>query len=956
MSFNRLSANRAALLTAAALLPLLLAGCEHAIPTETQKLVPVQPHFVVNIGERAQFYFHAHQDDWQLFMGDQANTGLQTAGGVVFIYTTAGDSGDPPSYWQTRETAARVAVDALIGAGNWTCGQQVINGHSIHRCTKGKAAAYDMRLPNCPMSAESYNGRGCIGDLRNGSRATLAAIDGSTTYTSWTDLTNTLRGIVDYESNGQAAPYVEVHAPDYNRSVNADRIDHPDHLSTADAVHAAAGSRSWNISWYMDYQTQNQAANLTQAAHDIKQAAFYAYDNYMGAAGFGRDQYDASYQAWLWRTIFRSEISTPPPPPSTPTNLAAQVRSATRIDLTWTASTNTTGYFVERAPDNNGTAGAYALVATLQGSSNTSYSNTGLTGTTTYWFRIRAFNATDVSGYSTAINATTLLAPAAPSNLAAAPISTTRIDLSWTDNATNETAYLLERAPDNSGTAGTYAQIASLAAGSVAYSNTGLAANTRYWYRVRAMNATDTSAYSSAISASTPLGPAAPSNLQAQAISASQINLTWTDNTTSETGFTLERAPDNNGSAGTFASIATLPVNAVSYSDASLTQNTRYWYRVRSFNAVDVSAYSNTANATTPPLPPVAPSGLVASPVSSSRIDLAWTDNSNNETAILVERALDAGGAPGTFSQIASLAANTTAYSNTGLIASTPYWYRVRATNSAGNSAYSNSSAATTPAAPSAHTDFYFHAHQDDWQLFMGDHAWSSVQSASKVVFVYSTAGDSGDPSTYWLTRETAARVSVDALIGAGSWSCGSQAINGHSIHRCVKGKAVSYDMRLPNCAMSMEGYNGRGCLSDLRDGGRSTLPAIDGSTTYTSWTDLANTMRGIVDFESNNQSAPYVQVNAPDYDRTVNVVRVDHPDHIATADAVQAAAASRTWDITWYQDYGTKTRAINLTQAQHDQKAASFLAYDNYMGNAGYGRNQYDSDYQNWLWRTYFR
>jgi|GEM_PF-788919 len=936
----------------------LLAGCERAtMPTEaTSHLTPTQPHFVVNVGERAQFYFHAHQDDWQLFMGDQANAGLQTAGGVVFIYTTAGDSGDPPSYWLTRETAARVAVDALIGAGNWNCAQQVINGHSIHRCTKGKAAAYDLRLPNCPTSGESYGGRGCLGDLRSGSRATLAAIDGSATYTGWADLTNTLRGIVDFESNNQSAPYVEVHAPDYNRTVNADRLDHPDHLATADAVHAAAGSRSWNISWYEDYQIQNLAVNLTQAAHDIKRNAFYGYDNYMGAAGYGRNQYDAEYQNWLWRTYFRTEISTPPPPPGTPTNLATQVRSSTRIDLTWTASPNSSGYFVERAPDNAGTPGNYALVTTLQGMSSTSYNNTGLTSGTSYWFRVRAFSAADVSAYSTAVNATTLIAPAAPSGLAGAPISTTRIDLAWTDNATNETAYLLDRAPDNAGSAGTYAQIASLPAGTSAYSNTGLAANTRYWYRVRAMNATDTSAYSNVVSTTTPTGPAAPTSLTATAISATQINLAWTDNTTAETGYTVERAPDNAGSAGTFAPIATLPANSVSYSDATLTQNTRYWYRVRAFNAVDVSAYSSNANATTPPLPPAAPSALVADVVNSSRIDLSWTDNSNNESSFLIERALDNGGSPGSYSQIASVGSNVTAFSNTGLTSSTQYWFRVRSTNVAGNSAYSNAANGTTPAAPAAHTDFYFHAHQDDWQLFMGDRAWSSVQTATKVVFVYSTAGDSGDPQAYWLAREAAARTAVDAFIGAGSWSCGSQSISGHSIHRCVKGKAVSYDMRLPNCAMSMEGYNGRGCISDLRDGNRTTLAAIDGSTTYNGWADVYNTMRGIVDFESNNQSAPFVEVHAPDYDRTVNANRVDHPDHIVTGDAIHLAAASRSWNLNWYMDYAIKNQPTNLTQAQHDQKQSSFLGYDNYMGGLGYGRNQYDSDYINWLWRTYVR
>lgn len=155
---------------------------------------------------------------------------------------------------------------------------------------------------------------------------------------------------------------------------------------------------------------------------------------------------------------------------------------------------------------------------------------------------------------------------------------------------------------------------------------------------------------------------------------------------------------------------------------------------------------------------------------------------------------------------------------------------------------------------------------------------------------------------------------------------------------------------------MSKEGYFGRGCISDIRDGTQSRLIPLDGSTTYTSWADVYNTMRGIVDFESGNQSAPYVEVHAPDYDRTVNADRVDHPDHIAVGDAIHAAAPSRSWNLNWYQDYATQDRPVNLTQAQHDTKVASFYAYDNYFGKLGYGYNQFDASYQAWLWRTYVR
>lgn len=913
---------------------------------------PEIPRLIVNPGDYVKIYVHAHQDDWELFMGDRVVTGLQTVPNIVFVYTSAGDGNQGTAYWQYRERAVQQAMDAILGPGAWTCASQTIQTHPIWRCVKGGAAAYYMRLPDGAPSGEGYGGRGSMAMLRDGAQASLTAIDGSTTYTSWTDLHTTIRAIVDYESSNQSAPFVEVHAPEYDRATNIG--DHPDHLATADAVRAAAATRSWNLAWYLDYQTKNLAVNLTQAAHDSKQLSYYAYDNFMGAGGYGRGQWDPDVQAWLWRTYVRTSISIPAPPPATPTNLQALAASATRVDLTWTDNaTNETGYYVERAPDLAGVAGTYAQVASIPAGS-VAYSNTGLTSATRYWFRVRAFNATDVSAYSNGANAVTLLLPAAPTNLQGQALSTTRIDLTWTDNATNETGYTVERAPDNAGTAGTFVSVASLAAGATAYSNTGLNANTRYWYRVRAVNATDVSAYSSSLSVTTLTGPAAPSGLQAQATSATQIQLTWVDNTAVETGYTVERAPDNSGAAGTFAAIATLAANAVSYSDASVSENTRYWYRVRAFNAVDVSAYSGLASATTPQLPPAAPTNLQAQALSSSSNGLIWTDNANNESGFLIESAPDNSGVAGTFAQIASVGANTVTFTNTLLNPSTRYWYRVRAYNTAQNSAYSNSASATTLAPPTTRTDVYVHAHQDDWQLFMGDRAYNSVQIATKVVFVYTTAGDGGQNATWWQTRELAAQAGVDAFVGTGSWTCASQTVNSHAIRRCVHGKAVSYDMRLPDGATSGEGFNGHGSIAQLRDGVRSTLAALDASTTYTSWADLYNTVRGIIDLESGNLSAPYVEVHAPETNRTTNPG--DHSDHWATGDAVQQAAATRSWNISWYINYQIQYMTVNLTQAAHDLKQRAFYAYDNYMGAAGLGRNQWETDYQAWLWRTYYR
>jgi parallel beta-helix repeat protein len=290
-------------------------------------------------------------------------------------------------------------------------------------------------------------------------------------------------------------------------------------------------------------------------------------------------------------------------------------------------------------------------------------------------------------------------APAAPSGLGASSISSTQINLSWTNNAGTATAVLVERSTNG----GSFTQIVSLAATATTYSDTGLSAGTLYTYRVRANNGGTYSSYSSTASATTAGPPAAPSGLSATTASSSQINLSWTDNSNNETGFLVERSPDG----VTFTQIASLAANTTSYSDTGLAASTQYTYRVRAANASGDSAYSSVASAATSApavVPPAAPSGLSATMANSSQINLSWTDNSNNETGFLIERS--ANGV--TFTQIASLAADITSYSNTGLAASTEYTYRVRATNAAGNSAYTNTASATTsapsvlpPAAPS---------------------------------------------------------------------------------------------------------------------------------------------------------------------------------------------------------------------------------------------------------------
>jgi hypothetical protein len=184
-----------------------------------------------------------------------------------------------------------------------------------------------------------------------------------------------------------------------------------------------------------------------------------------------------------------------------------------------------------------------------------------------------------------------------------------------------------------------------------------------------------------------PALPEAPTGLSATAVSSSQINLTWTDTSTNEQGFTIERC--SGAGCTIFAEIATVGAGVTAYQDTGLLASTSYSYRVRAYNSGGSSDYSTIATGATQAAPalPEAPTGLRATAVSKSQVNLAWTDNASNETGFKIERCK--GPTCTNFSQIAIVGADVTTYSNTGLAKNTAYRYRVRAYNTSGNSAYS---------------------------------------------------------------------------------------------------------------------------------------------------------------------------------------------------------------------------------------------------------------------------
>ena len=304
---------------------------------------------------------------------------------------------------------------------------------------------------------------------------------------------------------------------------------------------------------------------------------------------------------------------------------------------------------------------------------------------------------TQVSTIDAAVRATT------SRSLTATPASEARISLTWVDEETNETGWETHRS--STGASGTFTRIASLGANVTAYTDNGLTAATDYCYKVRpyrsAKGKTTYLAFSSVVCSTTFALPA-PSSIAAVPRSLEEpawlsvISVAWTDGSSSEEGFRIERS---GAAAGPWTIVATVGANINSYADSTIQLEQLTCYRVRAFKTTTGESASSPASCTAAPR---RPGNIVARALDAASITVTWSDSSVVEDGYEVERAL----ADGVWSLIAGLAANATSYRDVSVTPNVRYWYRVRAKKDGGFSFYSSTAnASATSAAPLAPRD-----------------------------------------------------------------------------------------------------------------------------------------------------------------------------------------------------------------------------------------------------------
>lgn len=310
---------------------------------------------------------------------------------------------------------------------------------------------------------------------------------------------------------------------------------------------------------------------------------------------------------------------------------------------------------------------------------------------TTYQFRVRARDAYgNMTNWSSVKYIQT--APGQPANPLAQTVSQTEITISWDDVSSTEQGFEIYGHKEGD----SFALIATVGPNVTSYSHTNLESGTTYYYWVRTYRGGAISGYSWPIVYATTYtpgnGPAAPDDLACTNVTPTQINLSWDDNSTDETGFYVERRLGTES----WGLIDTVGANTTTYADSGLTSSREYSYRVRAYNASGPSDYTNVLVVHTLPSQPVS---LTATAVSYGQINLNWNDNAEgNVDHYEVYRSVNSDFSGSVCIDNYVL---TSGHNDNTVVHSTTYYYKVMAVNIwDGESALSAIASATTAGPP----------------------------------------------------------------------------------------------------------------------------------------------------------------------------------------------------------------------------------------------------------------
>ncbi len=279
--------------------------------------------------------------------------------------------------------------------------------------------------------------------------------------------------------------------------------------------------------------------------------------------------------------------------------------------------------------------------------------------------------------------------PNPPSELTVTNVTTNSVALSWADNSTDETGFIISRRATGQNT---FTDLVTVAPNEAAYIDTSVSPGVGYQYQVRAKGAQSDSGTSAV--ASTVTLPVAPVLNAVVVAGAHRLNLSW-PNVTGNTGYLVQVSADG---INDWTDLTTTSTGVATYGHTALTPLTTYYYRVFANGASGQSTVSNVVSGTTTGLP-TAPTGLDATAETLGGVTLNWTDSAD-DAGYRVERSLDGT----TWTVVGSPSADAITFFDGTTAYLTEYQYRVSSVNSFGDLSADSSNVAsvTTGDSPQA--------------------------------------------------------------------------------------------------------------------------------------------------------------------------------------------------------------------------------------------------------------
>jgi formylglycine-generating enzyme required for sulfatase activity len=276
--------------------------------------------------------------------------------------------------------------------------------------------------------------------------------------------------------------------------------------------------------------------------------------------------------------------------PASPQGLSVGSATTTSLSISWSASEGATSYQLFR--DSSAAGGFTTRVYDDVG---LTFTDTGLSAGTTYYYKVQATNGYGTSAMSEAVSGTATLAgsaPGTPAGLAVSDATPTSLTLSWATVA-EATGYQLYRDVSLTGAFSTLVHDGAAAL----YSDTGLNADTAYYYKVRATNTNGSSALSASATGRTTAAsgaPAVPTGLVIGSPTSTRLTVSWT----ASAGATSYQVYRDTSSGGAFSRLV-YDGTELSSTDTGLVGGTTYYYKVRATNGSGSSPLSGAQSGVT---------------------------------------------------------------------------------------------------------------------------------------------------------------------------------------------------------------------------------------------------------------------------------------------------------------------------------------------------------------------